>query len=183
MPQCLITDERLSREKSGIKRRVLRDTRITGFQVVISPQHKSFVVRTGRVYRTIGHWPLWSATEARLQALELLRRYTSSPGDIPITARVKVPTLGEAFETYLKAKRLRPKSVETYRAIMKSCAPDLLAWPMSSITTAVYTDKFRAKAAKSQANLHARLVAAIYVHVTLQRGERSRLADHAAEVL
>lgn len=46
MTRCLITDERLAREKLTAGRRFLNDSRLTGFTVVISARSRTFVVRT-----------------------------------------------------------------------------------------------------------------------------------------
>lgn len=169
MPRYLITDSRLEREPFGRRRRIL-DTRLAGFQVVISSRSKTFIVRTARLHKTIGRWPLVQAEDARGAALGVLRDHGAGVATPDARPGVKVPTLQQAFESYLVAKNLKPKSVETYRAVLKANAPDLLKWPLSAITMAAYAERFRAMASKSQANLHARLVAAIYVHTNAALG-------------
>lgn len=162
MTRCLLSDERLAREKPTKGRRRLLDSHLTGFHVVITSRSKTFVVRTARLYRVIGRWPLISCEEARQQAHELLKRLVAGQDLNVAVPRIRMPTLRQAFEKYLAGKSLKPKSVVIYREVMKNQATELLDLPLSAITTDLYTEAFKRIKARSRANLHAALVGAIY---------------------
>lgn len=165
MTRCLITDERLAREKLTAGRRFLNDSRLTGFKVIISSRSRTFVVRTGQLYRVLGRWPLISAENAREQALDLLRRLTAG-GTIQTGAcNAPIPTLREAFDRYVAAKRLKPRSIINYRSVLDSACPELLDLPMGAITTEFYIQKFRSVKSPARANLHASLLASIYNYI------------------
>lgn len=162
MTRCLLSDERLAREKSTKGRRRLLDSHLTGFQVVITSRSKTFIVRTARLYRVLGRWPLLTCEEARQRAYELLRRLVAGQDLHIAVPRTRIPTLRQAFEKYLAGKNLKPKSVVVYREVMRNQATELLDLPLSAITTDLYTEAFRRIKAPSRANLHAALVGAIY---------------------
>ena len=122
------------------------DDRLTGFGCRVQPSGaKSFIVnyRPGDGGRkapnkrvVIGRFGRMAPDEARRKAQDLLGRVAR--GEDPAGERSEaraMPTLGQAFEEYMKTgARRRPATEVLYRSHMRLCFGDWLARPLDNIS-------------------------------------------------
>src|SRR5690606_22267851 len=81
----LLSDALVARVNcSGNARQVFHDSHLVGFQMVVGARSRVFRIRLRGSYRTLGHWPVMSAEEARAAALDALR------ARLGVTARQEV---------------------------------------------------------------------------------------------
>ena len=130
------------------------DDRVTGFGCRVQPSGtKSFIVnyRPGDGGRkapnkrvVIGRFGRMTTDEARRKAQDLLGRVAR--GEDPAGARAQargVPTLAEAFETYMKANPNRAaNTVRLYRQNLRVNLGDWVKRPLDSITRQDVEDRF-----------------------------------------
>lgn len=169
----------------------VRDTQLPGFLVEVSARHKRFVVRCRGIYRTVGKWPIMTIQEARIAALEVLRgielgHYQELHKDSPLAPliaapsvlsvvpqvpppasttkgkAVECPTLKETLGKYLEVKRVKPRTAQDYRLILKRHWRDYLGQPLSALTGDAVLERFRAITAPSGANYSLRIIRALF---------------------
>lgn len=165
-----LTDSLLSTLKAapgGERVRVL-DTRLPGFLVEVSSQHKRFVVRSRGRYKTLGRWPLLTVAEARAFALEFLRGLElsrvrgepTSPSGPPPSQNG--PTLAEALAEYVGAKRLKTRTATDYQQCLGRYWADHLEQPLAALDGDAVLTRFRAISSPAQANYSLRIIRAIF---------------------
>lgn len=100
------------------------DRTLCGLTVRVGKRTKTFYLQTtcnGRqIKHTIGRYPVVTVDDAREEAIRLLRDIRK--GIPPVKPREQykaIPTLSEALEHYLQAKQLKPKTVSSYRTIIR----------------------------------------------------------------
>lgn len=128
MPIVLIS-ESLLRRSAATDGRILRDRMLSGFGVRLNARKRTFLVATsvrGQQFRMmLGHWPLMSVEEARVQALEVLRECRA--GRMPSRpAATELPTMREALAAYCEAKSIKPSSRKRYDSLMRTHFGDWL---------------------------------------------------------
>lgn len=159
------------------KRTIVHDVRLPGFHVVIGAHTKTFRLRTRRVNATLGRWPLLSAQEARLKAIDLLRRIEAGEELRPRRGRMPevqpapaAPTLRAVITDYTTTKQLKPRTAKDYAATVRLYAPDWLDAPVTGITPPVFEAAFRAIGKPAAANLFARIVSALVNFASTRHG-------------
>lgn len=116
------------------------DDDLKGFGLRVSGDVKSYIVQSrpnGKKVRvTIGRHGVFSAEQARIEAKKLLGNMAQGidPQTVKATAKIKAITLGELFEPYKKARKLRPKTIYIYEGALKRCFGDWLEKPITEIT-------------------------------------------------
>ncbi|WP_153887046.1 Arm DNA-binding domain-containing protein, partial [Acinetobacter baumannii] len=102
--------------ESGQK--IYRDSDLIGFAVRATTKSKVFIVERrneGKLYRiTIGKTNEFSVAEARKQAQVLLAEIATGKYKVKSEPAKNSPTFQEAFELYLKHKKLKQLSINTY---------------------------------------------------------------------
>lgn len=128
----LLTDSSVARVNcSGHARQVIHDSHLVGFQMVAGARSRVFRVRLRGSYRTLGHWPVMNAEEARAAALDALRARlgVASRADVarvevaPLPEPVKVakpktkpaPTLQAVFNVYRNTRKLKSSTADDYQ--------------------------------------------------------------------
>ncbi len=160
-------------------RTVCHDTQLVGFQMVAGARSRGFRVRLRSGYKTLGHWPVMSADEARAEALSTLRERVMRGSRVvartePVIA-VPTPaksapeagprtTLQEVFSEYRKTRKLKPSTADDYQAVFNRYVPDWLARPWLGVTSDAFEKRFGQVSEKSkvQANQLARIFSAVW---------------------
>ncbi|VXC41973.1 conserved hypothetical protein [Pseudomonas sp. 9AZ] len=179
----LLSDSSVARVNcSGHARQVIHDSHLVGFQMVAGARSRVFRVRLRGSYRTLGHWPVMSAEEARAAALDALRARlgVTSRQDV---ARVEVaplpapalappakpktkpaPTLQAVFNVYRNTRKLKPSTADDYQKVFNRYATDWLERSWLATTSDVFEKRFNEVSAKSkaQANQLARIFSAVW---------------------
>lgn len=169
----------------------VRDTQLPGFLVEVSARHKRFVVRCRGIYRTVGKWPIMTIQEARIAALEVLRgielgHYQELHKDSPLAPLIaapsvlsvvpqvpppapitkakaaECPTLKETLGKYLEVKRMKPRTAQDYRVVLRRHWKDYLDRPLSDLTGDAVLERFRAITSPSGGNYSLRLIGALF---------------------
>jgi integrase len=159
------------------------DTEMRGFGVLASgtTNARSYVVQRpvrGRKVRTsFADVNTISLAEARTKAGELL--YQMRQGTNPNALKRRgMPTLREALETYLSARKdMRPRSVAGYRHIFAGHLKPWLDMELTAITPDMVEDRHRAigkSTGHAMANLAMRSFRAVYNFVAERRPEMPR---------
>lgn len=176
----LLSDALVARVScSGSTRQVFHDSHLVGFQAVIGARSRVFRVRLRGSYRTLGHWPVMSAEEARAAALDALRARlgsslqpvvpvetdaTSEPVQATKPKAKPAPTLQAVFNEYRKTRKLKASTADDYQKVFNRYAPDWLERSWLSTTPGAFEKRFAEVSAKSkaQANQLARIFSAIW---------------------
>ena len=177
----LLSDSSVARVNcSGHARQVIHDSHLVGFQMVAGARTRVFRVRLRGSYRTLGHWPVMSAEEARAAALDALRARLGVASR-PDAARVEVaappapapaakpktksaPTLQAVFNVYRNTRKLKPSTADDYQKVFNRYAADWLERSWLATTSDVFEKRFNEVSAKSkaQANQLARIFSAVW---------------------
>jgi integrase len=186
MGKMKLTERSMARIKaptSSGNQELTWDTELKGFGVLASGTSNSRTyivqrpVRGRKVRRAFASVTEVSLTEARDKAGELL--YQMRQGIDPNAIKQRgMPTLREALEAYLSARRdLRPKSVAGYRHIFNSHLQPWLDLELTAITPDMVEDQHTAigtSAGHAAANLAMRSFRAVYNFVAERRPEMPR---------
>jgi len=157
----------------GDTRRDVYDARQPGLILRITPAgSKSFAVyrRVQGVPKRIklGSFPDMTVEQARRKARAELN--TIAEGGDPVARkraeRARAVTLEEAFENYLKASDLKPRSIIDYRSALNTSFPDWLKKPLTSIDRDMVEHRFRKRSTESpsRANHAFRVLRAVLNH-------------------
>ncbi|KFX69060.1 hypothetical protein TMS3_0116405 [Pseudomonas taeanensis MS-3] len=167
-------------------RMVCHDNQLTGFQVVVGARSRVFRVCLRGSYRTLGHWPVISADEARAKALEVLRarlgvgEVAAPKVEVIATAAPKktkarvvaAPTLQAVFNEYRKTRKLKPSTADDYQAVFNRYASDWLERSWQLITPDAFEGRFASVSIKSkaQANYLSRILSAVWSFASAKYG-------------
>lgn len=159
-------------------RTVCHDTQLVGFQLVAGARSRVFRVRLRSGYKTLGHWPVMGADEARAEALNTLRerlvrgnRVARTEPVIAAPAPAKaVPeagprtTLQEVFNEYRKTRKLKSSTADDYQAVFNRYVPDWLGRSWLGVTSDSFEKRFGqvSEKSKAQANQLARIFSAVW---------------------
>lgn len=120
------------------KPRRYHDRVLSGLMLLVGKRTKTFYLQTTcngkQIKYAIGRYPIIQTDEARTEALSLLKDVRN--GIPPVTRRAiskSVPTLSEALELYLAAKQLKPKSVSSYRTIIRVHFKEFADMPFTAL--------------------------------------------------
>jgi hypothetical protein len=97
------------------------DTELSGFGIVVGQTSRSYIAQSNiankSVRITIGKHGIFTSDEARFKARFLLNEMAQGINPIEKKRSVKVQgvTLREAFNTFLKARKLKPNTVYDYQ--------------------------------------------------------------------
>lgn len=185
----LLSDSSVARVNcSGNARQVIHDSHLVGFQMVAGARSRVFRVRLRGSYRTLGHWPVMSAEEARAAALDALRarlgvaarqdvaRIEVAPRPEPVrVAKPKTkpaPTLQEVFKEYRNTRKLKSSTADDYQRVFNRYAYDWLEMGWLSIAPGAFEKRFNEVSAKSkaQANQLARIFSAVWSFASAKYG-------------
>lgn len=147
------------------------DSAIPGFGVRIGSKSKTYIVMKkvcGKAIRvTLGTHGQITAEQARKMAVEVLGKMATgiNPTDEKRQARVQSATLEEAYEAYLEARDLKPRTRRDLDYIMKTYLADWRQKPLSSITRDMVLGRHKEivenRGGPAQANLCMRCLRAI----------------------
>lgn len=167
-----LSDAFISAIKPGPSGRVrVLDTRLPGFLLEVSARHKRFVVRSRGHYKTLGRWPVITAQEARVAALEFLRElalgrpgtWCAAPaGPSPAASDWSGPTLREAIEKYVGVKRLKARTAADYQLCLGRYWADYLEQPLTALDGDAVLSRFRDIQSPAQANYSLRIIRAVF---------------------
>lgn len=188
--RLLISDAAVARVgcRTG-SRMVLHDSQLVGFQVVVGSRSRVFRVRLRGHYKTLGHWPVMTAEEARSVALGSLRRRagmvaalptqaptatlesdqatacpapTTPPQAPPSPTQPPTATLQQVFNDYRNIRKLKATTADDYQAVLNRYVPDWLEQDITAITPTAFEERFATVSAKSkaQANYLSRILSA-----------------------
>ncbi|MFT5186421.1 MAG: integrase [Porticoccaceae bacterium] len=185
----LLSDSSVARVNcSGHARQVIHDSHLVGFQMVAGARSRVFRVRLRGSYRTLGHWPVMSAEEARAAALDALRARLgvvprpnvsrvegSSLSELAPIVRPKekpVPTLQAVFNEYRKTRKLKSSTADDYQRVFNRYSHDWLAMGWLSIASGAFEKRFNEVSVKSkaQANQLARIFSAVWSFASAKYG-------------
>lgn len=152
--------------ESGQK--IYRDSDLIGFAVRATTKSKVFIVERrseGKLYRiTIGKTNEFSVAEARKQAQVILAEIATGKYKVKNeTTRIN-PTFQEAFELYLKHKKLKQLSINTYNHCFQTFLYDWKDKDIFEITKDEVFNKFLelSEYSHSQANLALKMFGSIW---------------------
>lgn len=135
-----LTDKLLDRLTfSTEKPRRYHDRVLSGLMLLVGKRTKTFYLQTTcngiQIKQAIGRYPVIRADEARAEALSLLKKVRDGIPPVKCRDRYKaVPTLTEALEHYLAAKQLKPKSVCSYRTIIRVHFKEFANKPITALS-------------------------------------------------
>nr|WP_017675205.1 tyrosine-type recombinase/integrase [Pseudomonas chengduensis] len=177
----LLSDASVARVNcSGNARQVFHDSHLVGFQMVVGARSRVFRIRLKGSYRTLGHWPVMSAEEARAAALDALKarlgvtarqevaRVEVAPAPEPVGApkpKTKpAPTLQAVFNEYRNTRKLKSSTADDYQKVFNRYAADWLERSWLAISSDAFEKRFNEVSAKSkaQANQLARIFSAVW---------------------
>jgi integrase len=142
MPIVVISEALLRRTKA-VDGRILRDRTLSGFCVRLNARKRTFMVATsvrGEQFRMmLGYWPLMGVDEARMQALDVLRRCRSGERPSRPIAQ-QVPTLREAYLAYCADKRIKPSSKKRYESFYRTHFGEWLDRPVTALGHAAFAE-------------------------------------------
>lgn len=148
--------------------KIYRDSDLIGFAVRATTKSKVYIVERradGRLYRiTIGKTNEIAAAEARKQAQVLLAQIASGEYQKQKTAINNNPTFQQAFDLYLKHRKLKPLSINTYHHCINTFLSDWLEKPIFDIGKTEAFNKFLELTdySPSQANLTLKMFGSIW---------------------
>lgn len=123
------------------KRYEVNDKRLPGFILRVGARSKVFYWRTKvdnrRVTIQLGRFGHTSTVQARVEALRLAletrHHYVPASERKPLPAH-PVPTFMQAFEAYVKLRKLKPASIATYQKNIRLYLSDWTEKPVTAIT-------------------------------------------------
>ena len=171
----MLSEALLSRS-TAVDGRILRDRTLCGFCVRLNARKRTFWVATsvrGVQFRMmLGHWPLVSVDEARAQALDVLRMCRNGERPSRRVAAV-LPSLREAREAYVVAKKIRASSEKRYESFLRTHFGDWLDRPVSDLGTQEFSEhclKFAQTKGAAQVELGRGVVGALIRYINAVHG-------------
>lgn len=121
----------------------IRDSRLTGFGVKVSPSGSvKFIAETkylGRSTRkTLGSHPILPVSEARAMAIKFIGEVRQGIA----TKKIKQQTLQQTLNKYLSCRKLKPSTIKSYRETVQFYLNDWLNKPMSQISKKMVEERF-----------------------------------------
>ena len=121
----------------------IRDSKVTGFAVKITPAGSvKFIAEVrheGRTIRkTLGDHPHLSLTDARSTAMSFINKVRQGN----LIERKTQQTLGELFERYIASTKLKPSTIKNYKHVVLFYLSDWLKKPISSINKKMIEQRF-----------------------------------------
>lgn len=148
--------------------KIYRDSELIGFAVRATTKSKAYIVerRTdGKLHRvTIGKTNEVAAAEARKKAQVLLAQIASGEYQKYSAVKENSPTFRQAFELYLKYRKLKSKSIETYHHCINAFLSGWLDLPIFDIGKTEVFNRFLelTEYSESQANLTLKMFGSIW---------------------
>jgi integrase len=164
-----ITDVFLDRRPFRTGNRLhISDSKLPGFYATIGGKTKTLTFRHRGIELARWRWPCITATEARQQAIDLLRRSLAGEtitktGRRDTDDKPTAPTLEQTLAAYLDAKgeKLRDRTGKDYRRILQEQAVDWLPSPIATITPDRFLDRYQGIKSPSRAHYLLRVVRAL----------------------
>ena len=125
------------------------DTELPGFGLVVGQTAKSYVAQSnvaGKSIRiTVGKHGIFTCDEARFQARFLLNEMVRgiNPVEKKRSAKVQGVTLREAFNTFLKVRRLKPNTIYDYQNTINASFKKWLDKPLKDFTREMVLNRYR----------------------------------------
>ncbi|WP_414659245.1 tyrosine-type recombinase/integrase [Acinetobacter courvalinii] len=147
---------------------IYRDSDLTGFAVRATNKSKVYIVErraAGKLYRvTIGKTNEITVVEAKKKAQKILADISNGEYIKDKNKNTDQPTLKDAFELYLKHRKLKPLSVNTYNHCINTFLDDWLEMPIFEIGKKQVFDKFIELSvySESKANLTLKVFGSIW---------------------
>ncbi len=140
--------ERIPLTQSG--QQLYWDIVLPGFGLVVGQTSKSYVAQSNIADRsvriTIGKHGVFTCDEARSQARFLLNEMVRgiNPVEKKRSAKVQGVTLREAFDAFLKNRKLKPNSVYDYRNTINASFQKWLDKPLKDLTREMVSNRYKA---------------------------------------
>jgi integrase len=172
-----ITTKLVSSVKASRKSQFIRDSQLIGFGVKVSPKRRVSYIVEGRIRGkgtrriTLGQYPALSVIEARTLAQTKLG--LMHQGIDPVEQKRKDDyrqtalsiTVRDMFESYMKARPLKPKTRSDYRNTFNLIFAEWHDLPVREITRRMAEEKFvetRDKRGKATAVKSLRIISAVF---------------------
>ncbi|HEQ59996.1 MAG TPA: DUF4102 domain-containing protein, partial [Firmicutes bacterium] len=123
--------------EKGKRQKVLFDTELSGFGVVVGAKTKTFFAQRGSRRVTIGRYGVLTLDQARTQAKDALLELAGLSPTTPKPSKAQSLTLKEGLELTLKtmkAKGRSPRTMKDYDYLVNQYLTDWLNKPLASIT-------------------------------------------------
>lgn len=147
---------------------IYRDSDLTGFAVRATNKSKVYIAErrsNGKLYRvTIGKTNEITVAEAKKKAQKILADISNGNYVKEENKKNDQPTLQDAFDLYLKQRKLKPLSINTYNHCINSFLADWRSLPIFEIGKKQVFDKFieLSEYSESQANLTLKIFGSIW---------------------
>ena len=139
--------ERIPLTESGQK--FYWDTDLSGFGIVVGQTSKSYIAQSNIANRsvriTIGKHGIFTSEEARVKARFLLNEMARGINPVERKRSIKVQgvTLREAFNAFLKARKLKPNTVYDYQNTINASFKKWLDKPLKEVTREMVSNRYR----------------------------------------
>ena len=126
------------------------DTELSGFGLVIGQTSRSYIAQSNiankSVRMTIGRHGIFTSDEARLKARFLLNEMAQgiNPVERKRSVQVQGITLCEAFNAFLKVRKLKPNTVYDYQNTINASFKKWLDKPLKELTREMVSNRYRA---------------------------------------
>lgn len=124
--------------------RIVRDRVLCGFCVRLNKRSRTFLIATsvqGRQLRMmLGQWPMMTVEEARAKAIEVLKECRAGRPPVRPQHRKNLPTLLELLPEYCAAKKLKARSLESYRSMIRNHFAPWSHQPVSTMTGMAFSE-------------------------------------------
>lgn len=158
--------ERTKQPNCSKDRIVLRDSTISGFQVVISSKSIAFrlqrVLNGKRISHIFGHYPLIRTHEARDLAI---KSHLSNEVSIRVVQKKSTESVQDLLARYTTSKQLAPATIKSMHKSFKQGLSDWLEKPATNLTASEFESVYRSmlnRGVESSARMLARYVRAVY---------------------
>ncbi|TCB67431.1 DUF4102 domain-containing protein [Acinetobacter sp. ANC 4216] len=147
---------------------IYRDSDLIGFAVRATTKSKSYIVErrhAGKLFRvTLGKTNEITPVEARKKAQSILADIANGVFEKKKDALNNEITLSQAFDLYLKQRKLKPLSVNTYNHCINTFLPDWKERPIFEINKKDVFDRFikLTEYSPTQANLTLKMFGSIW---------------------
>ena len=147
---------------------IYRDTDLIGFAVRATTKSKVYIVErrnAGKLYRvTLGKTNEITVAEARKKAQTILAEIANGTYEKKKYTKEDNPTLSQAFELYLKHRKLKALSINTYNHCINTFLSDWKDKPIFEIGKKQVFDRFLklSEYSEAQANLTLKIFGSIW---------------------
>lgn len=158
--------ERTKQPNCSKDRIVLRDSTISGFQVVISSKSIAFrlqrVLNGKRISHIFGHYPLIRTHEARELAI---KSHLSNEVSLRVVQKKSTESVQDLLARYTSSKQLAPATIKSMHKSFKQGLSDWLGKSSTNLTASAFESVYRSmlnRGVASSARMLARYVRAVY---------------------